>query len=869
VYTVVGKTNNCPGASTINVAVQPALFITIAPGVSTLCTGSSLTLTSSGAASYTWLPLNTTGSAAIVSPSATSIYTVFGNLGACTASASALVNVSPLPALLPVASPSAICAGSSATLTASDANTYSWLPGNLSGGTVVVTPSLSTSYTVTGTNGSGCTSSSVIALLVTPVPTVSVISPSSALSSVTICPGNTVSLIASGASGYTWQPASSLSNSTGASVIASPAASTIYTVTGQQGACISTRNFTVLIEVVPTITITGSPFLCSGQTTTLVGAGSSNYTWMPGGINSSTISVNPVTTTIYTLTGSGSANCTSMGTFTLNVIPTPTLTVSAIPSQICPGQTATLSASGAANYYWVPVNLSQSVVTVSPAGTTVYTVIAAIAGCVSTETVLVQVNPLPLVNINASSTIACSGSTVTLTATGASSYQWAPGGTTGAVSVVSPTVTTSYTVTGANGPGCSANAFVTITVVPGPVISAFASPSVICVGAQAVLTASGSPVLTWQPLNVTGPTQSVNPLSTNVYTVSGTNTAGCTGTETVQVVVNPIPQITVNSTGLLLCAGESVTLSASGAGNYTWSPVTSNSSSVVVTPFVSAIYAVAGESLGCTGYASIHLSVAECSVTSFGVTKAAGEPILYNGNAFRINFTVTVVNSSLIDMTEVKLTDDLSKCFVSPCEYTLTGAPMILSTGSSLRVNSAFNGHSDPDLLSPSSSTLLAHKTDSIAFSVLVEPNGYSGTLKNSAVGFALMNSIRVSDSSNNGFAWNPDQDGDPTNNNEPTPIQIPFISLFIPEGFSPNGDGKYDYFEVKGTEGRPVKFTVFNRWGDAVYESQDTKVVWDGRANKGLLRGGGKLPASTYYYIFEFQDGKREVISGFIVLQY
>ncbi len=88
---------------------------------------------------------------------------------------------------------------------------------------------------------------------------------------------------------------------------------------------------------------------------------------------------------------------------------------------------------------------------------------------------------------------------------------------------------------------------------------------------------------------------------------------------------------------------------------------------------------------------------------------------------------------------------------------------------------------------------------------------------------------------------------------------------VFIPEGFSPNGDGINDYFVIKGAEQFQITLQVFNRWGDKVYESKNYQNDWNGVANAGILINNN-LPNGTYFYIINFNNGEKEKI-GYITI--
>jgi gliding motility-associated-like protein len=107
----------------------------------------------------------------------------------------------------------------------------------------------------------------------------------------------------------------------------------------------------------------------------------------------------------------------------------------------------------------------------------------------------------------------------------------------------------------------------------------------------------------------------------------------------------------------------------------------------------------------------------------------------------------------------------------------------------------------------------------------------------------------------------------DGTDYSQPSDVTITITKqeVFIPEGFSPNGDGINDYFIIKGADKYIVDLKVFNRWGNLVYESKHYQNDWDGISNSGLLIST-KLPDGTYYYIVNFNNGEKETI-GYITI--
>ena len=206
-----------------------------------------------------------------------------------------------------------LCANSSATITASGANTYTWSTGANSN-SIVITPTANTTYTVIGTSIAGCVSASVAVNNVTlnALPTVSVVTSSSL-----ICAGNSVTLTANGANTYTW---STGSNST--SIVITPTANATYTVIGTNTAgCVSPTAAVnnVTLNALPTLSVvTSNSIICAGSTATLTASGATTFTWSTTA-NTSSIAVTPSATASYTVNGTGANGCSNLTTITQSV----------------------------------------------------------------------------------------------------------------------------------------------------------------------------------------------------------------------------------------------------------------------------------------------------------------------------------------------------------------------------------------------------------------------------------------------------------------------------------------------------------------------------------------------------------------------
>jgi photosystem II stability/assembly factor-like uncharacterized protein len=304
-------------------------------------------------------------------------------------------------------------------------------------------------------------------------------------------------------------------------------------------------------------------------------------------------------------------------TNTVTVLATPTVVVANTSQTVCSGNSATLSASGATTYSWNTSATTASIV-VTPASTTVYTVTGFNGTCNNVKTASVSVNPSPTVSVNSPSI--CGSGSVVLTASGASTYSWNTTATTASI-LVSPTLTTVYTVTGTTG-SCKNVKTSTVTVNTTPTVAVNAST--ICSGNPANLTASGATSYSWS----TGATTSSiapSPMSTTVYTVIGFNGA-CNSSKTTTVTVNASPTVAAATTNTIICQGELVVLSATGANSYTWQPGAVTSSSMNAFPSSTQVYTVTGSNAnGCTGTAFITINVSTCA----GITNVNGDQVSF------------------------------------------------------------------------------------------------------------------------------------------------------------------------------------------------------------------------------------------------
>jgi gliding motility-associated-like protein len=971
-YTVTGTTTGCIATDQVIVTVNA--IPTINAGTDqTVCAGTSVTLTPTGGATYTWSPVITSGVAFV--PAATTTYTVTGtSVAGCTSTDAVLVTVNPLP-IVNAGADQTVCAGTTVTLTATGASTYTWSPVITNG--LAFTPSLgTTTYSVTGTTAAGCIGTDQVVVTVNPNPTPVIQGPTTyctgnfavlsttstyasynwstgvttatsnatavnnpitvtvtntfgctttspaytvtensiitanfteticqgqsavihgvtqttagvysqtytlptgcdSTSNVTlvvnplpavnagadqaVCTGVATTLNATGASTYTWSPLV-----TNGIPFTQVIGSTTYTVTGTSAqGCINTDQVVVTVNPLPTVGAGTDQTVCAATAVTLSGSGASTYTWNNSVTNG--VAFTPAVTNTYTVTGTDVNGCTNTDQVIVTVNPIPTVGAGADVT-ICIGAPVTLSGSGAATYTWD--NGVTNGVVFNPTATATYTVSGtSAAGCVSNDQVVVTVNPLPLVNAGVDQTV-CIGTAVTLSGSGAATYSWSPVITNGVP--FTPSVgTVTYTVTGTSAAGCISTDQMVVTVNPLPIVNAGIDQAV-CAGEQVTLTASGAATYSWNNGVVNG--IAFTPAATTTNTVTGTSAAGCVSTDQVVVTVNPIPNVSAGN-DISVCDGQTITLTGSGANIYTWDNSVTNG--VAFTPAVgSTTYTVTGTSTaGCINTDQVVVTSNPIPIVTFTPSTTLGCAPL------TVNFTNTTANATncvwtMSDGTVLTGCGTVSNTFEQPgcydisltttdangCSSSFSAIDLVCVEGApnasfnpSANVISELNPVVDFQNTTTGASDYVWNFGDTSPTTDAVNP---SHDYSENAIGNYLVTLI----------AYSPLGCSDTTQ----SVIQIyEELIYYVPNTFTPDYDNFNQTFQPIFTSGfDPYDYTllIFNRWGEIIFESHDAKVGWNGSYGSGgqieMVQDG------VYTWKIEFKitrNDERKVVIGHV----
>jgi len=498
------------------------------------------------------------------------------------------------------------------------------------------------------------------------------------------------------------------------------------------------------------------------------------------------------------------ANGSSTSTVVITVNPSPTITAIANPTNICVGQQASLTGSGAVSYVWNPGAIPGSPINVSPGATTTYTATGTDAnGCTGTGTVTITVVPctVPVVNFLASDTTICVGDCINYTdqsTNNPGSWSWTFSGAATATSTAQNPTNICYNAPGtfavtliATNPNGTGSLTKTgyITVNPPP--AAFAGfDATICAGQQTTINGSGGGSYLWMPGNLTTASITVTPASTTTYTVTVTDASGCTAQDQVVITVQPctVPTSVFSASQTSFCAGTCIDFTDNSTGvptGWTWQfPGATPASSTAQNP-TNICYNTPG---------------------TYTVT-------LIVNNAFGADTSTTVV------MVGIPPTADAGPTV----SITIGNQTTLTATGGT----GTYSWSPTTGLATPNSATTTASPTVTTTYTVAsTDANGCS--------------------------------DSDTV-----TVQVIEAYGIFVPTAFSPNDDGANDLLFVYGAGIKTLEFVVFDRFGEKVFESTSVNDGWDGTFRGKPVNTG----IYAWYCTATFYDGDSQQLKGDVSL--
>ncbi len=656
-----------------------------------------------------------------------------------------------------------------------------------------------------------------------------------------------------------------------------------YSVTvSDQSGCSMFTNTTLYSTSAPIINLNSfSNNICIGNSTTISATGATTYTWSPStGLNVSTgnnVIANPTVTTTYSVNGSTASGCSAISSIVITVSPNPNLSVAPLASSICLGGSTTISAVGASTYSWSPsINLSSSTgatVTASPTITTTYTIIGMSNGCNAEATAVVNLISAPTINLNSIDTNICLGNSVVLIASGnGTNYAWSPStglsATTGNTVSANPNSTTVYQVVSTIAGGCSSSSSVLVNVNALPIVNISSGNNAICVGGTVVMNAIGAGSYTWSPstaLNIISGTQVVaSPNSSITYTVTGIDlTTGCSAQATNSISIIPAPIVAVSASSTSICSGQNSILAASGANTYSWYPTIglsgTNGASVISTPDSTMTYMVVGTNLsGCSDTASINITVGTLPDVIVDVLPDEGcEPMTvtfdnHTTGAASFNWSFGDSNSST-NVSPVHTYNAQGTYPVSLVVTSLAGCTDTLNNLATINVHptpfASFTVNPDFGVvtnINDATFTFLNHSTNATHYKWFFG-DGATDSYKNPIHTYLNAGEFNVT------LIASGDYDCADTLTLYPI-IIVEDGSIFIPNAFTPNGDGMNDVFNIFGTGIQHFTLKIFDRIGELVYEGNEVSPGWDATFR------GQPVNVGVFVYVADitYEDGTK-----------
>lgn len=683
---------------------------------------------------------------------------------------------------------------------------------------------------------------------------------------------------------YTWSWAgpNSFTSTQQNPTIASPTllAAGTYTVTLTVPNC-GTVNATTTVTVNPGPTVTASPItICTGASGTLTASSAvagGTYSWSLNGTPLGTgpsLTVSPTATTTYTVEYTA-AGCTGTSNVTVTVEPTPQPTVTT--DSVCVGSNGALfvnNVSAGGTYLWSNGATTATLVA-APTATTNYSVVFTSAnGCVSPSVSgTIVVKPYPVIT-SANDTICIGGSTTLNTNVdlAGGTYTWAPLAATSASITVSPAATTTYTVI-YNLLGCQDTTTATVLVNPIPVVQT--NNAVMCFGDVINLIASanlpGGSYL-WSTTE-TNDTISISPATNANYTVTYTLNNCTSPAATAQVTVNPIPVVTLSSA--TICEADPVTITATPnllGGSYAWGPNSiASGANQTFTPLqdttLTVVYTLNNcPSLPATGTVTVHpLPIVTFSAnpvegcaplsvtftaddatnttyswsTSNGLSASGVAPtiVFSNGGTFDVSLAATTSFGCYDTHTELAYiyVENLPVAdFESPIGVFTQEAQYVMFSNLSLGATNYIWDFGDGQ------------------FAYDFEPSHvFQNTMNGYTVTLTALTDLLCADATSVSIGYQYNE------------------LLYIPNSFTPDGDQNNQVFcpvFYSGYDPQNYEFTVYNRWGEVIFESRNALVGWDGTYGPDALQA----PTGMYTYRILYKNpdlDERKVLTGHVNL--
>ncbi|MBA2611876.1 MAG: PKD domain-containing protein [Bacteroidetes bacterium] len=657
-----------------------------------------------------------------------------------------------------------------------------------------------------------------------------------------------------------------------------------------------------VLSVPPPLTVIMTPNTCLSSpnfTFTDISANANNFNlfWNfgDGGTGTGTNVAHTYTAAgIYTVTvnKAGCGPCSAYGSYTVQVYPSPNSVLS-VNSPVCIGGTASFSntVTNGATYSWTGPNsytssLQNPVITnVTAAMAGIYTCVTTNSnGCTGTSTVSLTTNQATL-SAGANNPV-CPGSPINLTATGSGNYSWT--GPNNFLSAQhSPSLTAannsggSYIVTATLTGNCYASATVAVNISTTSVSASNNGPA--CSGNNIQLHAFGNGTFVWSgPNGFTSNSQ--NPVINNatsiasgVYTVTITSPQGCTATATTNVVVNGARVLHPSASPAELCEGGTINFEAlDGSGtSYLWTGpngFTSNKANVGIldaTPLNTGIYILTlTDPAGCiaTGSASVKVNPKPNIDIDMSKAKPGCAPLC------NIEFK-SITNSSALDLSWKFGNGDVDQtvnpkniCYTAAQVYTVE-LNAVDAKGCTANIAKTLETYPVPVadfVINNNGATWVNGATQFTDKSTKANIQAWLWTFGSPDNTSTVQNpNYTYQDSGKYNVTLEVTSDRGCRSSVSKKVIVADEMGVFIPNAFSPNGDGSNDVFLAVSNSVTKFEMLIFNRGGSLIFQSNDIRKGWDGNVKGEIAEN------NVYVYKVSYvgKDNKSHSLTGSVTL--
>ncbi|MFN8238348.1 MAG: gliding motility-associated C-terminal domain-containing protein [Chitinophagales bacterium] len=908
--TVTKTANGCTASDAVLVSVDTSRPAAIAgPDKIITCANPTHVIGDPAIAgnTYAWTPAAGLSNPAIAQPTVSSTgtftLTVTQTSNGCTKSDEVVITVD---TVRPIAN-----AGADKIITCSNpthvigtaaiaGNTYAWSPALGLSNPAIAQPTASTTgtFTVTVTRTvNGCTAADAVLVSVDTSRPVANAGPDK----INTCanPTHIIGTATIAGNTYAWSPALGLDNPAIAQPTASTTGTYTLTVTKSINGCTSVDAMVVSVDTSRPVVDAGTDkIITCANPTHIIGTAAiagQSYAWAPAaGLNNPAIAQPTASTTgTYTLTVTKSINgCTAVDAMIVSVDTSRPVANAGVDKIItCTHPTHVIGSAAIAGntYAWSPAlgldNPAIAQPTASTTGTYTLTVTKSINGCTAVDAMVVSVDTSrPVANAGVNKIITCANPThvIGTAAIAGNTYAWSPAAGLSNPAIAQPSVSATGTFTltvtqTANGCTKSDEVVVSVDTIH-PAANAGPDKIITCDNPTHVIgsAAIAGNTYAWTPAAGLDNPAAAQPTAstTGTYTVTVTKTVnGCTNSDAVKIAVDTSrPAVNAGADKIITCSNPTHVIGSPAiAGNtYSWAPAAGLSNPAIAQPTASSIgtftLTVTKSINGCTA--------ADVVLVDVDTTK----PVTDAG----IDKTLTCVVKSVSIGTTAVAGNTYQWSPAAGLNNTAAAQPVANAVGTySIVVTKTANGCKDSDRVNVTIDTITP-----------LADAGPDQTLICININTTQSVTLGIAPIANMSYAWTPadlvsdNTAAQPSTNTSGTyavtvtndingckahdttviDSEDCFCDFYVPSAFSPNNDGVNDLFFafINCDKFNDFSFSIFNRWGELVFKTNDITLGWDG------IFKGEPQQVDSYEWVVEYFDvlrNKRIFKKGIVTL--